>query len=370
MLDILKTLFLRHRDAAFRVPGAIAADSRILAVAAPGLADLIFHAPLLGAIRRQWPEAPLDVLVPEALASLVVPSGLAREAIVYQPKQLAPWRPAYLSLLRGLGKTGYDAALMMSLTPQPLLEAAALASGAAVRAGCGHRDAYPQLNLEVRPAAGYYGDLPWCLAPYLGLDPAGFVPGWPITPERLRQAAQLVHFHKPSKDQLLVGLDPAPGMSGHGLAAESLQAIAREISGQVACRLLPLSGPGDPERIQRLEAGLPGVPVGLKRETVLDTILLLCQCDLFLAGNTDLFHVAVAHGVPTIGLFGADEEPRWRPGPGTSAHILTVKSGEKMDMTTVLETVRAVTGGRGAKAHAAAPPAAKTTSASPPPDAG
>jgi ADP-heptose:LPS heptosyltransferase len=359
MLDILKTLFRRHREVAFRVPGAITAESRILAVAARGLADLVFHAPLLGAIRRQWPEAPIDVLVPEDLASLVVPSGLAREAIVYLPKQLAPWRPAYLSLLRGLGKTGYDVALMMSLTPQPLLEAAALASGAALRAGCGHRNAYPQLNLEVRPATpapGYFGDLPWRLAPYLGLDPAAFVPGWPITPERLRQAAQLVHFHKPSKDQLLVGVDPALGMSGHGLTAENLQYLARAITSQLACRLLPLTGPGDQEWGQRFEAGLPGAPVGLKRDTVLDTILLLCQCDLFLAGNTDLFHVAVAHGVPTIGLFSAQEDERWRPGAASSAHILTVNPGEKMDVTTVLETVRVVTGGRGAKAHAAIPP--------------
>jgi ADP-heptose:LPS heptosyltransferase len=357
MLDILTTLFKRHKGAMFRVPGAITADSRILAVAAPCLADLVFHAPLLGAIRRRWPEAPIDVLVPEDLATLVVPSGLAREVIVYAPKQLAAWRPAYASLLRELGKTGYDVALMMSLSPHPLLEAAALASGAVLRAGCGHRDAYPQLNLELRPAEpvrGYYGDLPRHLAPYLGIEAEEIVPGWPIAPERLRQAAQLVHFHKPNKDELLVGVDPAVGKSGHGLAVESLQALVRAVTGQIQCCLLPLSGPGDPERVQRFESALSGVPPGLARDTVLDTILLLCQCDLFLAGNTDLFHVAVAHGVPTIGLFSPEDDERWRPGDQTSARVLTVNFGEKMDVAKVLEAVGVATGGRGAKTHIAA----------------
>jgi heptosyltransferase I len=369
MLDILKSLFSRHQGAAFRVPGAIAAEARVLAVAVPDLADLVFHAPLLGALRRRWPEAAIDMLVPEDLAPLVVPSGLAREAIVYAPRQLAAWRPAYASLLRGLGKTGYDAALMMSLSPHPLLEAAALASGAALRAGCGHREAYPQLNLELRPAEpaqGYCGDLPRQLAPYLGLDAADLTPGWPIAPERLRQAAQLVHFHKPSKDELLVGIDSALGKAGHGLSVENLAFLAREIGGHVACRVLPLTGPGDAERSPRFEATLLAVPSGLKRDTVLDTLLLLCQCDVFLAGNTDLFHVAVAHGVPTIGLFSPADDERWRPGARSSLQVLTVNPGEKADVTTLLAAFAAVTGGRGAKAQASARPASARPAAAPP----
>ncbi len=371
MLDILKTLFGRHKGAAFRVPGAITSDSRILGIATTSLADLVFHAPLLAAIRRRWPEAPLDVLVPQDLASLVVPSGLAREAIVYAPGQLATWRPAYASLLKGLGKTGYDVALMMSLTPQPLLEAAALASGAALRVGCGHRDAYPQLNLELRPvepAQGYLGDLPCLLAPYLGLAADELAPGWPLAPERLRQAAQLVHFHKPSKDELLIGIDPAVGKSGHGLAVENLQYLARSITGQIGCRVLPLSGPGDPERGQRFESLLGAVPTGLKRDTVFDTILLLCQCDVFLAGNTDLFHVAVAHGVPTIGLFAPADDHRWRPGAHSSAQVLEVNPGEKVDMAPVFAAMATITRARGAGARAAATPANRTDAAGTPRD--
>ncbi len=131
-----------------------------------------------------------------------------------------------------------------------------------------------------------------------------------------------MHFHKPSKDELLVGIDAAVGKSGHGPPVENLQSLARAITGQIGCRVLPLSGPGDPERLQRFEALLGGVPSGLKQDTVLDTILLLCQCDLFLAGNTELFHVAVAHGVPTIGLFAPEDDEHWRPAEGASARVL------------------------------------------------
>ena len=355
MLDILKSLFVRHRDAAFRVPGAVKPDAAVIAVATADLADLVFHAPLLAALRRACPEAAIDLLVPESLESLAISSGFAREAIVYRPQQLAAWRPAYASLLRTLAKKRYDLGLMMSLQPQPLLETALLASGAAVRAGCGHRDAYPQLNLEVRPAEpvrGYYGNLPRHLAPYLGFAAGDLAPGWPITAERLRQAAQLVHFHKPSKDQLLVGIDSSLGKSGHGLTVESWQDVARQLAAAVSCRLLPLSAPGDLQRCQRFEAGLSGVPTGLTRDTVLDTILLLCQCDLFVAGNTELFHVAAAHGVPTLGLFFPADDPHWQPEPPAAARVLRVASAADLDPAAVVAAATAITGGRGGRAQA------------------
>lgn len=369
MLDILKSLFVRHRDVAFRVPGAVKPDAAVLAVATADLADLVFHAPLLAALRGRCPEAAIDILVPESLASLVVPSGFAREAIVYRPQQLAAWRPAYASLLRTLAKKRYDLGLMMSLQPEPLLETALLASGAAVRAGCGHRDAYPQLNLEVRPAVpvrGYYGNLPRHLAPYLGFDAAELAPGWPVAAERLRQAAQLVHFHKPSKDQLLVGIDAAVGKGGQALTVEAWQDLARRVAAEVSCRVLPLSAPGDPLRRQRFAAGLAGVPTGLTHDTVLDTILLLCQCDLFIAGNTELFHVAAAHGVPTLGLFFPQDDPHWRPEPPAAASILQVASPADLDLTAVVAAVTTMMGGRGVRAQATTRVVPREPAAAPP----
>ena len=78
----------------------------------------------------------------------------------------------------------------------------------------------------------------------------------------------------------------------------------------------------------------------------MDMLVLLTQCDLFLAGNTDLFHFAVAQGVPTVGLFTEAERAYYRPGARSRVRVIEIERGEKVDIETLMEAVEAVTGGR------------------------
>jgi len=74
--------------------------------------------------------------------------------------------------------------------------------------------------------------------------------------------------------------------------------------------------------------------------------LLLTQCDIFVAGNTDLFHYAVALEVPTIGLFTARDGREWDPGPRPCARVLRVAKGQRVDIDTLMEAVETVTDNR------------------------
>jgi len=363
VLEKLKqTLLGRKETPGFRVPGQIGDSSRILALAGPDLSDLLFHVPLLAAIRRTWPGASLDFLVPEAFSPLVIPSGLARQVLVYNEKQLSGWKPVVRNLQRTLAGSHYDATFVLSLAASPTLESLALASGALLRYGPSHDDAYPAVNLELRPGAGtgYAGVRILQLAPFLGLDPGIVRSAWPLPADKLRQVAQVVHFNKPRPEEVVVGIDPGPDKSGRALAQENLLFLVQQLKTQLPCRILPLAGPGGEERLRQFEAAL-GVPIppAFNRDTLLETILLLCQCDLFLAGNTDLFHVAVAEGVPTVGLFGAAVEPHWRPGPRRRCAVLTISRGEKVDMATLMDAVC------GVRSPDPVPPAGSTARAAP-----
>jgi hypothetical protein len=75
-------------------------------------------------------------------------------------------------------------------------------------------------------------------------------------------------------------------------------------------------------------------------------LLLVAQCDLFIAGNTDLLHFAVAMGVPTVALFSDEEDPAFRPTGREHVRVLDITEGERVDIETLMETVEAVTGGR------------------------
>ena len=342
--------FLRKGKAAsFCLPGAVGEQTRVLCIDPGDLSEVLFHLPVLTAIRRKYPACQFDFLLPENHVSLVVPSGLARQCLLYKEGQLSPWRPAFASLLRRLGAGGYDLAVVMSFYPQPRLELAALASGAPLRLGPSHPDAWPAVNLEVRPDPGqsaYLGDRMRALAPFLGFAAGDMDPRWPLPADKIRHIAQQVHFHMPNPEQLLIGLDPGGGKSGFAISLDNLDYLARQLSSQLVCRILPLGLPAELERAQACGARLGSGPLGLPRETLLDMALLLTQCDLFLAGNTDFFHLAVALGVPAVGLFSRDEPQAWVPAGRPHVEVLRLAGGEKVDLTAFFAAVNRVTRGR------------------------
>lgn len=344
--NLLRPFLGRGQQSPFLVPGTLGDKSRLLAIDTGDLSDMLFHVPLLQGIRRRFPGAQIDFLLPEAHTSLVIPSGLARQCLVYGVKQLRPWTPAFWALLRSVRRNGYDVTILMSLDPQPFLELVALASGAVLRCGPSHRRAYPAINFEMRPPSRkgvYRGDRPSRAAPFLGLDERYLDRRWPLPADKLRRSQQLVHFNKPRKEELLVGVDPGLGKAGGGISLQNLHFLVRQLSSQTPCRILPLSDPRNQDRLSRFEAQLPGPPPALPRETLLETMLLLAQCDLFVAGNTDLFHFAVALAVPTIGLFTQRDGAEWDPGRRTYARMLRITKGQRVDIDTLMEAVESVT---------------------------
>jgi len=335
--------------APFRLPGTLGDEAEILAVDTGDLSDLLFHAPLLRAIRQRHPRARIDMLLPEAHVSLVQPSGLARDCLVYAPKQLRTWTPGYVNLARSVGKRRYDLSVVMAFEPSPALEGVALATGAPLRLGPSHPKAYPGVNFELRARDDdrrYRGARLGAMAPFLGLPPFDGLRGWPLPEERRRRTAQRVRLNKPRRDELLVGVDPSLGKGGNGLALGALHFLWRQLASQLPCRALPLTLHPDAERLRRFEEGLEQPPLDLPRETLFERILLAAECDLLLAGNTDLFHFAVALGVPALGFFTAEDAACWEPRDLPHARVLRIPEGKRMEVDVLLAAVAVVRGGR------------------------
>lgn len=344
---VLRPFFRKGTMASFTLPDCLREDSQLLCIDPGNLSDVLFHMPLLTAIRRRYPGTGMDFLMPEKHAPLIVPSGLARQCLLYKPGQLNPWRPSFTSLLRQVQSGGYDVTLLMAHEPQPGLEMAALASGAALRFGPSHPGAWPSTNFELRAAADrYLGDRLRFAAPFLGFAPSELKPRWPLPMDKVRQMAQQVHFHKPNPRQLLVGLDPGQPLTGAVVPLETFQSVARLLTSRIECRLIPLGHPDQDERLSRLEVLLSNVPSGLSRETLLEVVLLSSQCDLFVSGNTDGFHFAVAMGVPTIGLFRADDPACWVPRERAHVRVLVVDENGGIDPEVLMAGIDAVAGER------------------------
>ncbi len=343
--------FLQRGKAAapFAVPGALGEKSRILAVDAGDLTDLLFHVPLIQSIRERFPLARIDFLLPEDHTSLVVPSGLARHCLVYNRRQLRPWTPGFYSLIKTVRREACDMSIVMSSSAQQALELVALASGARLRLGPTHAGSYPAVNFEIRDRGDdgrYRGARLRAAAPFLDLPDPGAGCRWRLPEDQLRRMRQLVHFNKPRQEEVLVGVDPALGKDGAGLSVGSLHFVVSQLASQMPCRVLPLTVASDRDRLVRFESGLPVPPLSLPKESLFDTVLLVGSCDLFLAGNTDLFHFAAALGVPTIGIFLKEDGPGWEPADADHVRVLRVTGGERVDIDTLMEAVEAVRGER------------------------
>ena len=79
----MRPFYRKGSETTFQVPDALGPRSRLLCIDTGDLSELLFHAPLLNALRRRHPELEIDFLLPEEHAPLVVPSGLARQCTLY-----------------------------------------------------------------------------------------------------------------------------------------------------------------------------------------------------------------------------------------------------------------------------------------------
>jgi ADP-heptose:LPS heptosyltransferase len=160
-----------------------------------------------------------------------------------------------------------------------------------------------------------------------------------LTDQDVRFARQLVHFRKPRKDQILIGVDPGKGKCGTRVTAGTLSYLLGVIQQQYRSKLVVLATPDEDLVATQFEQASRGERIELPRHNVKDTVGLLTQCDLFLAGNTNLFHFAAAFGVPTIGLFTDRDERRWIPPDKPHLAIVHGRRGEKQSTEQFLALV-------------------------------
>lgn len=331
----------RAANTSFTLPGALHEEARVLLIESGDLTDLLFAMPFVEQVKQRHPRSHLGLLCTETSSRLALTSGQFQDLVVYSPEQLQANSSGLRRLEEILGRQKWEVAILLSREPDEAREMLAYASGAALRLGPGHQKAFPHLNCELRsPQNGeypYHRTTTW--GRLLGV-PLDDVPlHWPLSPESLRHAAQLVHFNKPRKDQLLIGVDPGAGKAGTLLAAENLAFLVNHLANHLHCKTMILTADEDADREERLRAQLRSDQLELPRPTLKETVFLLAQCDLFLAGNTDLFHYAAAMGVPTVGIFTPSDQDCWVPTAARNVELLRPNEGEPLSLSDLMERV-------------------------------
>ncbi|MBN2565461.1 MAG: glycosyltransferase family 9 protein [Candidatus Eisenbacteria bacterium] len=317
---------------------------RILVIPERGVSGALFSMPTLKALRRGFPNGKIAVLVHEDDKDLLEGAGEVDRVIGYELPGGIKRFSALLSLGHRIGSYGFDIAIVLDREFDAERAFLCYLSRALVRGGIQPDGSQPFYNLEVSRSvpAKTRAQLGIEIARVMGVNVEGLSLTWEV-PERERKLAeQLVHFRKPREDELLVGFDPGPGRGGTSLSVSQQAKLLDKLCTDYHARAILLTAPEHHWLVAKLESMLNREPIVVQQRRMRDVVSLLGQCDLFVAGNTDLVYFAVAMGIPTVSLM-TPAEMRSAAFPDSGhLEIVELKPGERFPIHEFIERTQAV----------------------------
>ncbi len=339
------SLFLKKvgNEHPFAMPDDLTGSNRILFIDSGDIVDLLFVAPVINWFRANYPDIKLVFLVDKKHVGIVKSITKVNKIISYDKKQMKLFKVDYMALSRKLKRQGIDTTILTGR--QMSLERYLLAflSGARIRIGFAHPMAFPFINCEVGFSSdSYVGDGMAHILGSLGLGVNYCRKEISLPANDIAHARQLIHFRKPEKDTLTVGIDPGKSKARHNVIPEIIAYLANNLAGRLKLKFLILTNTREQKFVEKLSNELKGEILDLVPSSRSETITLLSHCDLFLSGNTDLFHFAVALNVPTLGIFTKYDSDKWIPRGASHVRIFKGVKGEKLSLKSFFSKIEEV----------------------------
>jgi heptosyltransferase-1 len=288
--------------------------SRVLVVRMSAIGDIVMASALIPALRRTWPQAYLAWLTEPAGAPLLRHNPRLDEVLIWprdEWRQL--WRAhRYRELARavtgfwqGLRDRGFD----LVLDTQGLLKSAvwARATGASRRVGLGSREGGQWLMTETlgrKTVSRRIGAEYLVLAGHLGLEIGDFPMDVPVGEAPRASARTILADAGVSGDYAV--LCPFTTRPQKHWVETRWAGLAERLAATTGLTPLILGGPGDRDPAERIVAASGGLARAMAGRTALDeSVALIAGARLVVGVDTGLTHLGLAHGIPTVAIFGA-----------------------------------------------------------------
>lgn len=340
----LRTLGMAPVDREFHLGAGLGELRRLLFVDSGRLCELVAYLPLMARLHARYPELELQVMVEERAADLLRREPMLAGLIVYRSDQLKAHSSNYYRLLREVQGREFDGVVLIGETPDGPRDLVAYASQAGLRIGIFQEEREQLLNCMLRwqGRERYRLEQASELARLFGL--AGEPGPWTfaLRPDELRAADQLIHFRKPIREQPLIAVDPAPGLGERRLASGNLAYLVGHLAEHLRARVLLVHLDEDAAAASTLRQTLRAPALDMPAQSLRERLALLARCDLCVAGNSELFHVAVAMGVPALGVFTEADGAVWEPRDRPAAGVLRGRPGEQMALREIDAAVASI----------------------------
>lgn len=329
----------------FVLPADLVNSREMLLIDSGDVTDLLFSARLVNYFHKNHPRIAMTLIVHGPDAEIAKSVMKVKKMITYERKQMHIYSADYMTLLKKMRKRTIDSAILLGKGFSLERYMIAFASGASIRIGFENPLAFPFLNCEIRlTEEAYEGRRMSKLLSSIGLRTDETSDSITLSQKELNHAKQLIHFRKPEKDYLTVGIDPGRGKTKHHVIPEIIAYLANNLASRRKVKFLVLTHPWEEKFIEGFIGSLKSEVIDLKPSKANETVALLSQCDLFLSGNTNLFHFAAALDVPTIGLFTKYDDQKWVPEGAPSVRIFKGMLGEKLSLKSFFSNVEEVLG--------------------------
>lgn len=292
------------------------APRRILVIRRKAIGDVIVSMDVCRALREQWPDAHIALVVDRFAAPVVRESPLVDDVLVYDRRAMATgtaWR-RLVALRAWIGRLrAVQADLAVDLMGTPQTAQWAFLSGARRRVGPRKRFrtwAYTDV-VEARTEPLFAGDrfLDWVRA--LGIDPGPWrpqpVPVSDAEAERVEAALSV----RGQEGRPFVVLNSSATWPAKAWPLQRFAEVARALAPRADVALA--WGPGEDAAVEEIVRLSAGAVWPLPPTDLVALAAWLRRADVLVTTDSGPKHLAVAQGTRTVTVFGSTDPRGWQP---------------------------------------------------------
>jgi ADP-heptose:LPS heptosyltransferase/glycosyltransferase involved in cell wall biosynthesis len=321
--------------------GPKSAEPREILVVQPAdLGDIVLSGPFLRNLRTFMPRSKIVLAVQPGLVNVVEKCPYVDEILPFNYRSFKSWENAFYGSIRWwlkgfalavrvFSKHRFDLAVSLRWNddaPQAASLILMAASGAPRRvAYINSPNAYKSPGRNgvndlindglMRGAVKHEVEYQLDLLRFLGGRPEDTSLEVWTTADDDRTARDLLDKHRIAAGELLIALAPGARWEFRRWPADRFVELARWLQDDYEAKIVILAGKSERELAAEIERGLkPEQTVNLAGQTTIrEMTSVLKFCRFFVGIDSGPMHVAVAAGVPVVGLFGAGEYNRFKP---------------------------------------------------------
>jgi lipopolysaccharide heptosyltransferase I len=289
---------------------------RILIVLLGSIGDVVRALPLLGRLRRAWPQAHIAWAV-EPKSEPILRNHPWLDEIIVHDRSRAPWQ--FVSFLRRIRAGRFD--LVLDLQRHLKSGVTSLASGATERIGFAPINTkegnhhFATRWIEPQPAMRLkllqyqaFGDA-------LGIPPAPIEFGLALPEKERADAVRLIDSTPTPRLGVILGSSWPSRIYFPEMTAAVIRELAHSTNGAHPLFPILLGGPSEASLASEVMRNLDGTnALNLAgRTTLRDLIAIFAECAVAFAPDSGPMHIAAAVGCPIVSLWGATAPERSAP---------------------------------------------------------